>query len=92
MYCSSAHFSAYRTSHYTTHLTAYRAAFDLSRDPTEQHNRIHEAPESVDHLRDALMAYEELCSQHAIAPRLSAQFVEKLPVENVEELESLGYL
>ncbi len=71
---------------------AYRAAFDLSRDPSEQHNRIHEAPESVDHLRDALMAYEELCSQHAIAPRLSAQFVEKLPVENAEELESLGYL
>lgn len=72
--------------------SAFRAAFDLSRDPREQHNRIHETPKSIEHLRDALRAYEEMCAQRAVAPRLSTQFVEELPVENLEDLESLGYL
>jgi arylsulfatase A-like enzyme len=72
--------------------TAYRAAFDLSNDPNEEHNRINEASESIKNLRDALMAYEELCAQEAIAPRLSTQAVEELPAESLEDLDSLGYL
>ncbi|MFP6584008.1 MAG: sulfatase-like hydrolase/transferase [Candidatus Hydrogenedentota bacterium] len=71
---------------------AYEAIFDLSSDPHEQHNRIDDHSVSVNQLQDALRAYRNHCAQHAIAPRMSTLTVEELTPENLEGLESLGYL
>ena len=72
--------------------SAYEAVFDLANDPLERSNRVSDSLEAVAHLRETLATYQIRCMHYGIAPRMSTQIVEETPEENVEALESVGYL
>jgi len=71
---------------------AFEALFDLGGDPGEQDN-VHGAKGDVGvRLRAELDDYQAHCTANGIPPRVATQFESAVDAEQLQNLESLGYL
>jgi hypothetical protein len=71
---------------------AFEAVFDLGADPLETASLLRDDPSAAEELRAALTAYRERCAAQGIAPRVATQFESAVDAEQLQNLESLGYL
>lgn len=70
----------------------FEALYDLERDPDERVNLLDEGGEALERARGALAAYERYCEENALEPRVAAGVHDVLDPDEIEDLESLGYL
>ncbi len=71
---------------------AVEALFDLESDPGETRNLLEGDAPKLEDLRAALESYRAYCAEKGIAPRMATQFEAVMDEEQLQNLESLGYL
>ena len=70
----------------------FEALYNLKDDPDEAVNLLDKGGDALERVRGALAAYEKYCAENALEPRDAVGVHDVLDPDEIEDLESLGYL